>query len=850
MAAGLKRYRWVVRSALVLSLSVARPGFGVTLPAEQHPGLLFSAEDIETLKVRIQRPPHDQWWQTVLSRAQAVPATFTEERTKARFAKSLAFAYLMTDSTAFAQQAAAIMVDMKFPPRGGDLGEPHNEGEVVALYAVAYDMLHTYLAAVDPTSLAEIRTILAEEAERIRDGIVIHEIDLGFLGSIKIVLNETPDPRDLSVIHLDNWHIRAYGGLGLAAFALADHAGIDGGTPQEWADEAFDLVTRSLVHQIEPTDGGYAEGPFYSRYAADVYLPYLFSLKRLAEVDLFAAIRVERMHDWSVNIRLPNGRRPNTDDGHLDEFYGHYLAAVDADGGVHRWDWENNETGLYVREFSEMDAIILYDDTIVAREPTRGPTIFMPEAGDAVFRSDWSSDATYLLLRGEHGRAREQGLGHEHPDETSFIIYAKGEMLAVDAGYINFGNHHKVNAGSNHSVILVDGAGPPLDLLLGESVNGGNDAYIEQTFKSAFVDYAEVRANYQGVDFRRRVLFPGKEYFVIADEVRGDGNHEYEWRLHGNGGGTSGGTYAREANLARWSRPLAELIAYLPQSPGRQFAEVDDTHSFSFLEEETHNVLRVTESGTDVEFLAIVVPKAIDADDVVLSDPTAEGAEAASVSHSDGREDLAWILAAAADTARIEQQGMAIESDARFGFVRYQSAGLVAMSIMDGTYLTSDLVTPIAASEQLDVSVTFGAGAIEGFVRGPATGFDLTFTLTDSVESLLFAGTEVDGVYDTAGDVFSVSLAGEGDLVIQTTAFTAPAETGDIDPDQIAATARADFDGSEAVDFADLFLFADAFGQPAFGNVARFDLDGSGIVDAGDFSLFADQFGRSTTTGQ
>ena len=822
---------------------MASPALGVTLPTEQHPGLLFSSEDIATLQVRIQRQPYAQWWQTTLSRAEAVPATFTEERTKARYAKSLAFAYLMTDSTAFAEQATAIMVDMKFPPRGGDLGEPHNEGEVVAIYAVAYDMLHAYLATADPTSLTEIRTILAEEAERLRAGIVIQEIDLGFLGSIKIRLNDTPDPRDLSVTHLDNWHIRAYGGLGLAAFALADHAGIDGHTPQEWADEAFDLVTRSLVHQIEATDGGYAEGPFYSRYAADVYLPYMFALKRMADVDLFADDRVARMHDWSVNLRLPNGRRPNTDDGHLDEFYGHYLAAVDADGAVHKWDWENNETGLYVREFSEMDAIALYDDAVAAQEPTRGPTIFMPEAGDAVFRSDWSSTATYMLLRGEHGRAREQGLGHEHPDETSFIIYAAGEMLAVDAGYINFGNHHKVNAGSNHSVILVDGAGPPLDLLLGEAVNGGNDAFIEQTFTSDFADYAEVRANYEGVDFRRRVLFPGKEYFVIADEVRDEENHEYEWRLHGNGGGTSGGSYERQDNKARWSRPQAELIAYLPNKAGRQFAEIDDIHSFSFLEESTHNVLRVIESGSDVEFLAVVVPRATGEDEVVLSDLTAEGAQGARVVHTDGRDDFTWILAAASDTARIAEGNISLESDGRFGFVRHENGLLAVASVMDGTYLTSGAQTPISGSEPFDMSVRFATDTIEGFVRGPAAGFDVALSLTDSLESILFAGTSVEGSYSAGGEVYTVSLAGEGELVINTVAFSNPpgGDSGDS-----PVTVQADFDGNGTVDFDDLFLFADAFGQPALGDVARFDLDASSIVDLADFSLFSDEFGRSS----
>ena len=431
---------------LVLSLTRALPGYGAgpVLPAEEHPGLLFTAAEIPLLQARIQREPYTTWWQTVRARAESTPASFDDERTRARYAKSLAFAYLMTGDEAFAQRAAELLEEMKFPPRGGDLGEPHAEGEVVALYAVAYDMMHAHLEG-DPTVLAEIRTILAEEAARLRKGIVVHEIDLGF-STLKVRLHETG--------HLDNWHLRAYGGLGLAALALSEHPGLDGKTPQSWSNWALDLVEQTLALQIDETDGGYAEGPFYSRYAADVYLPYMFALERLTGVDLFADPRVQKMHDWSVNLRLPSGRRPNIDDGHLDDFYGHYLAAVDEDGGVHRWDWENNSRGLYVRTYSEMDAIALFDDSVAPEEPTRGPTIFMPEAGDAVFRSDWSADGTYMLLRGEHGLTRDKGLGHEHPDETSFIIYAGGEMLALDAGYINFTNHNKVNRGRNHNLIL------------------------------------------------------------------------------------------------------------------------------------------------------------------------------------------------------------------------------------------------------------------------------------------------------------------------------------------------------------------------------------------------------------
>ena len=834
----MQKKRFAARLILVLIaiLPTAAAGWPTlpALPAEVHPGLLFTAADIPTLKECIQREPYATWWQTVLERAESTPTTFTEERTRARYAKSLAFAYLMTDDTRFAARAAEVMLGISFPPRGGDLGEPHNEGEVVAIYAVAYDMLHGYLADSDPAALEEIRSILAEEAERLRQGIVVLEQKIGFL-TLKIRLHQTNDPRNLSIIHLDNWQIRAYGGLGLAAYALSEHEGFgDGKKPQDWADRAYDLVTRSLDHQVEEEDGGYAEGPFYMRYAADVYLPYFFALKNRQSIDLFVEPLVQKMHDWSLNLRLPNGRRPNTDDGHLDDFYGHYLAAVDADGGAHRWDWENDENGLYVRTFSEMDGIALYDDRVTPHEPERGPTIFMPGAGDAVFRSDWSADGVYMLLRGEHGRAREQGLAHEHPDETSFIIHAYGEMLAVDAGYINFTNHARVNQGRNHSVILVDGEGPPLTELLGQPVDGGNDAYIENQFTAPFLDYAEVRAAYAGVEIRRRVSFVSRSYFLVADEVRGDGEHLYEWRLHGNGGGTSGGTYERTDNLARWQREKADLFAYLPEREGRTFSERDTIHSFDYLQELTHTVLRVEQRSTDAEFLAVLYPSP--AHRVLPDYESLEAGNSQAVQiFGEGLLDVAWIQAAASDSVVLETHQGRLESNGRFGYASYPETVLRRIAVQDGRFLRADGKELFRASDEIDVALELdGNGGLSGFVRGPEEGFTLSLPVEGELEELSFGGSPIDSAPNEG--ILLLELAGEGDLLVQpTSGSTAPEEK------------TADFDGDGTVGFDDFFLFADAFGQPATGDFARFDLSGDAQISFDDFFLFADAFGRPAT---
>jgi hypothetical protein len=841
-----------------LLLVIATPvGAQVTLPAEAHPSLLFTADQVPLLQDRITREPYATWWATILDRAQNPPNPVTEERTKARYAKAAAFAWWMTGDSLLAHTAAGLLLDMKFPRDDGDLGEPHNEGEVVMQYAQAYDMLHVFLVDY-PDSLATVRDLLADEADRMFDGIVIQEIDLGFLGTIKIRLHETTDPRNLSIIHLDNWHVRLYGGLGLAAYALADHAGTGGSDPQEWADWAYDLVTRSLAHVIETEDGGYAESPFYQRYAADVYLPYAFVLRDLSDIDLFVDPLLDKTHDWSVNLRLPNGRRPNTDDGHLDDTYGHYLAGVDADGAVHHWDWLNNENGPYTRGFNEPDAIAFYDDTLPWQEPPRGPTIFMPGAGDAVFRTDWSEDATYLLLRGENGRVREQGFSHEHADETSFMLYAYGEMLAVDGGYINFTNHDKVNWGNAHSLILVDGQGPPLDRISGAAVDGGEDAFIEDTFTHPAGDYAEVRAEYLDARIRRRVLFAHREYFVIADEARSDSSRTYEWRLHGNGGGTSGGSYARDGSLARWTRTNAELLAYLPERSGRTFSENDTIHSFDFLEELTHTFLQVTETDTTAEFLTVLFPRSTTGEEPVLATAVSTGGQAIEITRQDEAQEVAWVRTAGADSVTIDSiAGATLSSDAAFGWLRVESGTIRTWSLQDGTRLRVGGVERISSSDTVDVLLTAAADSVGGFVRGPDSGYDLVLGGIDSVVSAQFAGLSTT-VTRLSPATWQLSLTGAGSLLLTTVATdtmaspsdTTVAEPGDstvVDSGDTVVVAPtdtpADFSGDGVVDFSDFFQFADVFGLQVEGQDARFDLDGDGMVDFSDFFIFADAFG-------
>jgi hypothetical protein len=371
----------------------------------------------------------------------------------------------------------------------------------------------------------------------------------------------------------------------------------------------------------------------------------------------------------------------------------------------------------------------------------------------------------------------------------------------------------------------VDGAGPPRQELFGQTTGGGNDAYIENFYTSPWMEYAEVRARYGGARIRRQVFFPAREYFVVADEVRADQAHLYEWRLHGNGGGTSGGTYERAGNLARWRRARAELIVCLPEAAERTFAERDTLHSFAYLQELTHTALRVQQRGADVEFLAALYPRPLAAAEPVVGAVPAAGGQAVRVERA-GRQDLAWVLAAGADSVTFAGPSGPVASDARFGLARWEEGNLTGFAVQGGRYLRVGGSAVFAASDSADASLVRSAAGLEGFARGAAVPFRLSLAVDGAVEGVSYGGLLLG--WTAADGQLNLELAGAGELRIALG----------------RGILAADFDRDGEVGLADFFLFADAFGQRADGSAGRFDLDRDGEVGLADFFLFADDFGR------
>ncbi len=367
---------------------------------------------------------------------------------------------------------------------------------------------------------------------------------------------------------------------------------------------------------------------------------------------------------WAASLALPDGTMPGYDDnspGGRPFFFGALVQPGVASAGFFRWTWRR---AGYPSSGSVDQAPFLlstFDDRVEETPPAAAGVArssAMPHAGQVIMRSGWGADDTHVMVLAEHGKAAgwartrwgdqvDGAAGHEHPDPGAFSLTAHGERLAIDSGYMGWDQHSLVNDAHNHNILLVDGKGPQIyrlvipetDVELGKVTlkrpeqEGGwapaldGMAYLTASdMSSPGVNLAEVVTTYSvnvpRTEIRRRAVFLASRYLVLLDRAvtphSGPGMstaiHSYTFQLHGNGGGTSGGTFARVPGGGLWSRPAARLRATL--SAGRPLALNTRlaVHDPGNRKPHTHVALDGTvraRRGEPVELLALLAPERV-----------------------------------------------------------------------------------------------------------------------------------------------------------------------------------------------------------------------------------------------
>jgi len=139
-----------------------------------------------------------------------------------------------------------------------------------------------------------------------------------------------------------------------------------------------------------------------------------------------------------------------------------------------------------------------------------------------IMRSDWDDglDARHLVFRAPPDGCR----GHGHRDVLAMVLYAYGRPLLIDSGRTLYGikgstEYCHTNA---HNTVTIDKKS--------QKHGPGKVHHWESTSAYDFVD-AE-HSLYEGITHRRKIIFVKPDYYIIIDNIMGQGEHTLDWNYH------------------------------------------------------------------------------------------------------------------------------------------------------------------------------------------------------------------------------------------------------------------------------------------------------------------------------
>lgn len=430
----------------------------------------------------------------------------------------------------------------------------------------------------------------------------------------------------------------ALGCAGLVFFFEDDRA-------KKWLQFAATEMDFYLDYLINE-QGGYPEGYYYSEYGAQHYLPFIIGYQNFSQgetigyenicgtrppslcvdnqlimvEDFIGRENLKNHFDMHIKIRFPNGMKPPIEDALLYLWYGAIISGLYNDP-VHLWDWENQassfeDAGGLSEDYSSrnmdltVDTILLYDNTMVPEEPDFGPSLNMIENGLSVFRSGWDEDAVYLMLNSENGYMR--GWSHEHVDDFCFQIFAYGEYLVIDSGYIKWDKAFKVNQAINHSLITIDGNGPPENPVVPPPNFVQNfESFLSERTDTEYYQHVEATGTYESTQVTRKIIFVEDKYFIIEDTLESGSSHLYDWYLHLNGGGDAYGTYSLTENGTILTMPSGvKLDLYIENTAGPiTSGDVQYITGWTYDKEPLHNAFIASINADNCKFVSLLIPK-------------------------------------------------------------------------------------------------------------------------------------------------------------------------------------------------------------------------------------------------
>lgn len=314
-----------------------------------------------------------------------------------------------------------------------------------------------------------------------------------------------------------------------------------------WRDEGLGRLAVEIEKQVYPDGADWELAPGYHMMAVAGFLD-VYEIACLNGMALPAAFeeRLPRTFEYIAGMTRPDGSLPSVNDS------GGYRAC---NGGAFL------ERGA--RLFNRPDFLA------GAEGPYAGRSRAFADCGMHVLAGGTGRAAKWLLFD-----AGPFGASHQHDDALALELFAHGVPFLVDpgiSGYMNDGWTDFYRRTRAHSTVLVNGAGQQRGKLGAEaraaSVRGKTLCVLGPVFDLARGRYED---GYEGLAEKtvheRSVLFVREDYYVVFDEVRGEGVERLEALFHFSPMRVELETRARRVRSMRLKGPNLEIVPLEPRS--------------------------------------------------------------------------------------------------------------------------------------------------------------------------------------------------------------------------------------------------------------------------------------------
>jgi len=322
---------------------------------------------------------------------------------------------------------------------------------------------------------------------------------------------------------------------------------------KKWRETSLNILYEQVAKQVYNDGVDYEQSTSYHRYVIEFCLiPIILCLINNIQLSKEFMVKIEKMLEFIMHILKPNGHVPPISDAdgarvfnfnnlHIND-HRSYLALgalIFNRGDFKEVAGDNFEEILW---FFGADGFQKYQE-IKKHLPKEDSKAFY-DGGYFVMRNGWEKDSLHLFFDCGHigmGNWDDESYAtHGHSDLLNFGLYAYGQTFITDIGsYTYTGSkkwHDYFRSSKGHNLIIIDNEDQSI-LTTTWAIKNRARPLSPEWFSSPSFDYVSgAHTGYRRLSLPiihlRKILFIKPIYWIIIDNIEGEGEHIIESYFH------------------------------------------------------------------------------------------------------------------------------------------------------------------------------------------------------------------------------------------------------------------------------------------------------------------------------